>query len=223
MLPPTSAIADVLQLRGREGWLSPPLLPVHRAPAVLGTARTVRLAAGPGGLTPLHRLLDEDLGGRVIVIAGAEAAAGAVWGEILTVSALRAGAVGAVVEGGVRDVGAVRELGLPLWALHEATAGPGPLVHVAAVGERVSVAGVPVADGDMIVMDGGGVVAVPDRRVLADAGAYAAAEADVVNALREGASLAEAYRHKADLVAALRAGHVGRELREPARPPATWR
>ncbi|MEV8632144.1 RraA family protein [Streptosporangium sp. NPDC051023] len=207
MLPPASAVADVLQLRGLRGWLSPPLLPVHRAPAVRGEARTVLLAPGPGpeGLKPLHRLLDEDLGGRVVVVAGAEAAQGAVWGEILTLAALNAGAVGALVEGGARDVGAVRELGLPLWALREATAGPGPLVHVAAVGEPVSVAGVRVADGDTILMDEGGVVAGPGPRVLADAVAYAEAEEAVAAALREGAPLAAAYRHKADLVAALRA------------------
>lgn len=203
--PPTSAIADVLQLRGLTGWLSPPLVPIRRAPGVQGSARTVRLAAGPGpaGLKPLHRLLDEDLHGRVIVIAGA-AAAGAVWGEILTLSALRAGAAGAVIEGGVRDVEAARRLGLPLWALNEATAGPGPLVHVASVGTPVEIAGVPVADGDTIVMDQGGVVVATDPEILADAAAYAKAEEKVVAALREGATLAEAYRHKADFVAELR-------------------
>ncbi|MFC0862282.1 RraA family protein [Sphaerimonospora cavernae] len=205
MPPPTNAIADVLQLRGLTGWLSPPLVPIHRAPAVQGRARTVCLAAGPGpdGLKPLHRLLDEDLGGRVIVIAGAEAAAGAVWGEILTLAALGRGAAGAVVEGGVRDVEAVRGLGLPLWALYEATAGPGPLVHMASVGTPLEIAGVPVRDGDTIVMDRDGVAVVTDPEVLADAYTYAEAEEKVVAALRQGATLAEAYRHKADVVARL--------------------
>ncbi|WP_283137608.1 hypothetical protein [Rhizohabitans arisaemae] len=83
MLASTSAIADILQLRGETGWLSPPLVPIHRTAAVRGTARTVRLAPGPGpeGLNPLHRLLDGRLSGRIVVVAGAEAAAGAVWGR----------------------------------------------------------------------------------------------------------------------------------------------
>lgn len=63
-------------------------LPFSRDDDTLARPRAI---PGTPGLTPLHRLLDEDLGGRVIVISGAEAAAGAVWGEIRTVAALRAG------------------------------------------------------------------------------------------------------------------------------------
>ncbi|GLW09040.1 hypothetical protein Misp01_41690 [Microtetraspora sp. NBRC 13810] len=204
MVPPTTAIADVLQLRGERGWLSPPLRPIYRAQAVLGAATTVRLASGPGedGMKPLHRLLDEDLDGRIIVLAGAQHAAGASWGEILTRAALASGAFGVLVEGGVRDTDAFRDLELPVWALYEATVGPGPDVHVAAIGEPVEIAGVTVHDGTHIVMDWNGVVALPrSTDVLNDACAYADAEENVVVALRDGSTLAEAYRYKADVVA----------------------
>ncbi|GAA5058235.1 4-hydroxy-4-methyl-2-oxoglutarate aldolase [Thermocatellispora tengchongensis] len=207
MVPPTTAIADVLQLRGQNGWLSPPLRPVYRSQAILGAARTIRLAKGPGpeGLKPLHRLLDEDLEGRIIVIAGAQVAAGAVWGEILTRAALASGAFGVLVEGGVRDADSFRDLELPVWALYEATAGPGFDVHVASIGEPVEISGVTVTDGDSIVMDWNGVVVLPsDDDVLGDACAYADAEENVVIALRDGSTLAEAYRYKADMVAKIR-------------------
>ncbi|MEV6979769.1 RraA family protein [Sphaerisporangium sp. NPDC051017] len=208
MVPPTTAIADVLQLRGLTGWLSPPLRPIHRSLGLLGRARTVRLAPGPGdeGLEPLHRMMDEDLEDRVIVVAGAEAAAGAVWGEILTRAALARGATGLLVEGGVRDVNAFRDLGLPVWALYEATAGPGPDVHVASVGGPVEIAGVVVDEGTCIVMDGAGVVALPSTDVFPDSYMYADAEEDVVRALRDGATLAEANRYKEDVVRTLRGG-----------------
>ncbi|WP_214411498.1 hypothetical protein [Sphaerisporangium fuscum] len=206
MVPPTTAIADVLQLRGLTGWLSPPLRAIHRSLGLLGKARTVQLAPGPGehGLDPLHALMDEDLEGRVIVVAGAQAAAGAVWDEILTRAALARGAAGLLVEGGVRDVNAFRDLGLPVWALYEATAGPGPDVHVASVGQPVEIAGVLVDESTSIVMDGSGVVALPSTEVFADSYMYADAEEDVVSALRDGASLAEAHRFKDDMVAKLR-------------------
>ncbi|GII94588.1 RraA family protein [Sinosporangium siamense] len=211
MVPPTSAIADVLQLRGLMGWLSPPLVPIHRTPAVIGAARTVTLAAGSGpeGLKPLHRLLDEDLEGRIVVIAGATAAEGAVWGEILTRAAQNAGALAALIDGGVRDTDAARDLDFPLWARHEATAGPGPRVHVAAVGTPVHINGVLIADGDTLVVDRGGVVTVPGPEILTDATEYTDAEEEVVNALREGTPLHEAYTHKANLVAKLRSRNSG--------------
>ncbi|WP_248959894.1 RraA family protein [Sphaerisporangium perillae] len=206
MVPPTTAIADVLQLRGLTGWLSPPLRPLHRSPGLLGRALTVRLAPGPGenGLAPLRSVMDECLEGRVIVVAGAQTAAGAVWDEILTRAALARGACGLLVEGGVRDVNAYRDLGLPVWALYEATAGPGPDVHVAAVGGAVEIAGVTVDESTTIVMDGAGVVALPSTDVFADSYMYADAEENVVTALREGATLAEASRYKEDILTKLR-------------------
>ncbi|MCG5217608.1 RraA family protein [Streptosporangium sp. KLBMP 9127] len=206
MVPPTTAIADVLQLKGLNGWLSPPLRPFYRSQAVLGTARTIRVASGRGddGLKPLHRLLDEDLEGRVIVVAGAQAAMGAMWGEILTRAALASGAFGALVEGGVRDADAFRDLGLPVWALNEATAGPGPDVHIAEVGEPVEISGVRICDGNPVVMDWNGVVALESTDMIGDACAYADAEEEVVIALRDGATLAEAYQYKAEVVAKLR-------------------
>ncbi|GGL00712.1 hypothetical protein Sme01_40650 [Sphaerisporangium melleum] len=206
MVPPTTAIADVLQLRGQTGWLSPPLRPVHRTQGLMGKPRTVRLAPGPGehGLQPLRAVLDECLDGRVIVVAGAQAAAGAVWDEILTRAALARGVRGLLVEGGVRDVNAHRDLGLPVWALYEATAGPGPDVHVAAVGGPVEIGGVTVDESSTIVMDAAGVVALDSTDVFPDCYMYADAEENVVAALREGATLAEANRYREDMVAKLR-------------------
>ncbi|MFC4530759.1 hypothetical protein [Sphaerisporangium dianthi] len=206
VVPPTTAIADVLQLRGQTGWLSPPLRPIHRSPGLFGKARTVRLAPGPGeyGLAPLRTLMDDCLADQVIVVAGAQAAAGAVWDEILTRAALARGARGLLVEGGVRDVNAHRDLGLPVWALYEATAGPGFDVHVAALGGPVKIGDVTVDESTTIVMDGAGVIALPSTDVFADSYMYADAEENVVAALREGATLAEADRYKEDMVAKLR-------------------
>ncbi|WP_331767363.1 RraA family protein [Embleya sp. NBC_00896] len=209
-LPATAALADVLQLRGRTGWLTPPLRPFQRGEgAVLGTARTVRVLPGPGGhgLKPLHALLAEDLTGRVVVVAGADAAPGAVWGEILSVAALARGAVGALIEGSVRDVPAVTRLGLRLWALAEATAGPGGAVHVAEIGGAIRIGDTPVADGDPILLDDGGAVALSPAdaaALLADALTYHQAETEVLEALTAGLHLPRAYTPKSKAITHLR-------------------
>ncbi|WP_283137913.1 hypothetical protein [Rhizohabitans arisaemae] len=110
-----------------------------------------------------------------------------------------------MVEGAVRDVAAIAELGFPIWALREATVGPGPDVHVAVIGDPVEIDAVTVSDGDLLVMDRSGVV-IASPEILAEAAEYEVAEARVVAALRSGAPLADAYRHKAETVARLRAG-----------------
>jgi len=202
-LPPTTCLADVLQLRGETGWLSPPLRPMVIAPPVLGTARTVRLAAGPGGLGPLRDLLTEDLSGRVIVIADARHAAGGVWGEILSLAAQGRGAAGVLVDGAVRDLAALGRIGLQVWAGDQATAGPGADVHVAEIGGPVTIGSASLADGDPVLLDAEGAVALPSRTapdVLAAATAYARAEEEVTAELLAGRDLSEAYRHKASVV-----------------------
>lgn len=210
--PATTALADVLQLRGRTGWLSPPLVPAWRGSrALAGQARTVQFAPGPGpdGLKPLHRLLGQDLTDSVIVLAGAGCAPGAVWGEILTMAARSAGALAVVVEGSVRDAPSFADLGLPVWSSGEATAGPGGQVHVCGMGAPVTIAAVPVSEGDLVVLDPSGVVSLPSKdadRVCSEALRYTVAEEAVVAALAEGQALGQAYRHKGAMLEELYAG-----------------
>ncbi|MGW4031787.1 RraA family protein [Streptomyces sp. NPDC004838] len=212
-LPATAALADVLQLAGGTGWLTPPLRPFQRGASTpdLGAARTVRVEPGPGshGLGPLRSLLGEDLTGRVLVIAGADCVPGAVWGEILSTAALARGAVGALVEGRVRDVPALERLALRVWGLGEATAGPGAGVHVAEIGGPVSVGGVTVTEGSPVLLDDGGAVALATdaaQGLLADALEYHLAEESVVEALASGLRLPLAYAPKAQTVTRLRRG-----------------
>jgi hypothetical protein len=69
VIPPASAVADVLALAG-----------------------------GPG-LGPLRELLAGDLAGCVVVVAGAEEARGAVWGEILSTAAAEDAVLAALRDG----------------------------------------------------------------------------------------------------------------------------
>jgi 4-hydroxy-4-methyl-2-oxoglutarate aldolase len=205
-----SAVADVLALWGRDGWLTPPLAPVVPAGEPrLGRAVTVRIAVGDAGagMGPLFDLLSGSLDGRVVVLAGGEAVDGAVWGEILSLATHRQGAVAALVHGSVRDVPDMTRIGLPIYAVGERVVGPNGRAHVVAVDEPVDVAGVTVAAGDTVVVDATGCVrvAAPDvEAVLAAARRYADAEHKVVTAIEGGGALAAAYLHKRSIVAELR-------------------
>lgn len=199
---PVSAIADVLALWNEDGWLTPPLSPVvPAATPTVGTALTITVtsgATGPG-FSQIYDVLSADLTGRVLVLAGADALPGAVWGEILTRAALQQGATAVLIEGWVRDRPDIATLGLPIYASGERVAGPSALAHITAVETAVTVNAVDIEPDDLIVVDATGCVRVRAATadvVLQAAQRYAAAEDLVVKALTEGEPLARAYRHK---------------------------
>jgi regulator of RNase E activity RraA len=201
-LPPVSAIADVLAMRGLGGWLTPPLRPVV-APSepLAGRAMTIALRAEPAGrgLAEIHELLSHPLEGAVLVVAGAQSIGGAVWGEILSRAACRAGAAAVLVDGAVRDRPAMAVEGLPVFAASETVVGPAGRVSVRDLDVAVSIGGFGVVPGDVMVVDATGVVRIPAELaegVLADARAYAEGESRVLDALASDVPLVEAYRAK---------------------------
>ncbi len=205
-VPPVSAIADVLALWGDDGWLTPPLSPVVAATgAILGRVRIVVLAAasasasaGPS-LTPMYDLMSTDLSGRFVIFAGAHPVGGAVWGEILTFAARQRNACGAVVDGFVRDVPAMNELGVPVYARAVCVGGPNGRAHVVGVDVETHVGGVVIDPDDHVVADATGCVRIRAARlgeVLGAARRYAAAEQQVTDALTAGEPLSSAYRYK---------------------------
>jgi 4-hydroxy-4-methyl-2-oxoglutarate aldolase len=211
-LPPATALADVLALNGITAWLTPPLVPFTvPALSVSGPAITVAMGEGapPGGgaLEPLYALLDTDLSGQIIVVGGAEEIDGALWGQILSRAARRAGARAALIGGGVRDREALAAERLPVWGCRELTVGAVGLAHVAGIGGAVSVGGIKVSRGDVVVADGSGVVVMPARltdELIAQARAYATAETALLDDLARDAPLSQAYRRKREVVAAIK-------------------
>lgn len=201
-IPPTTALADVLALRGETGVLDRSRLhPIH-APthAVAGGARTIRIEPGAGSLAALYELLSGPLSDEVVMVAAA-GLTGAIWGEILSTAARQGGALAVVVDGPTRDHDAVVGSGLWAWGGPGQTVGPAGQAHVTGVDVPVAVGDVTIRPGDLVVLDGDGVVVLaPGSAALADAVAYAEAEEAVMADLRAGVPLRDAYRHKARAV-----------------------
>jgi len=115
------------------------------------------------------------------------------WGEVLATAAVARGIAGLVIDGCVRDVGALRSRGFPVFATGIALTGasknqPGD------VGGRANVGGISVTTGDWIVGDIDGVVCAAASQiddVLAAAAQRTATEAAMFERLDAGATTVE--------------------------------
>ncbi|MDQ1686011.1 MAG: 4-hydroxy-4-methyl-2-oxoglutarate aldolase [Frankiaceae bacterium] len=101
--------------------------------------------------------------GTVLVVAGASESPTAVLGDLVAADLLAAGIVGVVTDGLIRDSRAVAKLGLPVWAR-----GVTPVASrkdgAGSIGGHVTIGGVDVRDGDIVVADADGVVVWPAER-----------------------------------------------------------
>ncbi|HEX5094534.1 MAG TPA: hypothetical protein VFX21_00910, partial [Acidimicrobiia bacterium] len=115
------------------------------------------------------------------------------WGEVLTTAAQARGIVGLVIDGGVRDVDALRRHDFPAFSVMIALPGASKL-RPGSVGTRARVGDVDVEMGDWVVGDADGVTVVPGAQldaVLAAGRAREAKEARMFDALRAGQTTIE--------------------------------
>jgi len=157
---PSSVISDVMgRLVGTTG-----LSLINRAPmTVCGVAVTVKVRAGDNLL--IHKALDMLRPGDVLVVDGEGDVSRALVGEIMMTSAIVQGAIGFVMDGAIRDSEAFEEHKFPCWARGVNLRGPykdGP----GSINSPVTVGGMLVNPGDIIVGDVDGVVAVPAADAL---------------------------------------------------------
>lgn len=178
--------ATVYESNDKQGAMDRTVRPIFAGLQICGTALTVQCQ--PADNLTLHAAIAMAQPGDVIVAdVGGYLDAGH-WGEITTVAAQARGVVGLVINGGVRDIAAIRKRGFPLFAAAvciKATVKqvPGRINHPIVCG------GVWVQPGDLILADDDGVAVVARQRaatVLAAARAKADAEAEVMRRLGEG-------------------------------------
>jgi len=98
--------------------------------------------------------------GTVLVVAGGSESRTAILGDLVARELLTAGIVGVVTDGLIRDSREVASIGLPVWArgttpVASAKDSPGQ------VGGTVTLGGVVINDGDLVVADADGVVVWP--------------------------------------------------------------
>jgi regulator of RNase E activity RraA len=157
---PTPALSDSMQrLPGAVGVL--PLTGTVGEARLAGPALTVRTR--PGDNLVVHKAADLAKPGDVLVIDAGGETQRAIIGDLLCRYAASRGIAGIVLDGAARDVLDVAALGLPVYARSISHLGPyknGP----GEIGGTVSIGGMPVRSGDVIIGDDNGVLAVPQRR-----------------------------------------------------------
>lgn len=135
--------------------------PVQAGTTLVGQARTADCMVGDNG--PVHAIMRYVRAGEVLVIDAGAHPDVAIWGGILTRQGMARGLAGVIVDGGVRDVDEVRELGFPCYAAAHVPAGP----HKGfggVIDGTISCGGCPVRPGDIIVGDDDGIAVVPLER-----------------------------------------------------------
>lgn len=179
---PVANISDVMsRLSGTSR-----LRPMHRGGWLGGPALTVRTR--PGDNLMVHKAIDMAEPGDVIVVDAGGELSNAIIGEIMTTLAAKKGVAGFIIDGAIRDSAAVRASSFPVFAAGVAHRGPykdGP----GEINGTISVAGMVVEAGDLIVADDDGVLCVPYSQidaVLRDATVKNESEDKMMAAIRDG-------------------------------------
>jgi regulator of RNase E activity RraA len=161
-----ASVSDALeQLTGRKMYLSHKMQPIFPSRFV-GFALTVKLSKDegnkdPGALSGMLAAIDQGAQNSVWVMVVEDGADIAGMGGLMGTTMSARGYAGAVIDGGVRDVGQLRKIGFPVYATGVV---PSTSVgHYRFAGSNISVScdGVEVRPGDVVAADGDGVVIVP--------------------------------------------------------------
>ncbi len=150
----TCAVSDCM---GRYNAMTGDMRPLFEGIRLVGTAVTVKTLAADLGA--VFKAIDLCQPGDIIAIDARGSLNTAFWGENVTLSAMNKGVVAVVVDGATRDVEEIRKLKFPVIS-------KGIVPNVGSVGGYgqvnvpIQCAGVAVNPGDVLIIDGNGVVVV---------------------------------------------------------------
>jgi regulator of RNase E activity RraA len=194
----TAILSDSLDAAGlRHQVLSLRLAPLVPGSRILGRAWTVAFepSVEDNPADPYGAAIDyiSAIGaGEIAVLATGESNESAFWGELFSAAALGAGAIGVLTDGNLRDTDKIAGLGFPAFSRSRRPIDYRMRMRVTQTGEPVSLGGVSIASGDLVLADDDGVVVVPQSAevdVLRRARERAAGESTVLSELLAGETL----------------------------------
>jgi 4-hydroxy-4-methyl-2-oxoglutarate aldolase len=199
----TALLSDCLDQVGLRGQAMPSRIrPLDEASIMVGRARTgayMEVYHIEPGVNPYELemdLIDSLLPDEIPVFACSNPARVAPWGELLSTAAQVRGAAGAVMDGCVRDIKAIRTMGFPVFHGGIAPLDSKGRARVMAIDVPIECAGVAVTSGDLVFGDADGLVVVPlvaEEEVLRLASEKLRGERDTLADLRAGKTLREVF------------------------------
>jgi RraA family protein len=179
-------LANISDSMSRMTAAGPRLRPMHGGGGMAGPALTVKTR--PGDNLMVHKAIDMAAPGDVIVVDAGGDLTSAIIGELMSAHAEKRGVAGMVIDGAIRDSGALRAGRFPVFAAGVTHRGPykdGP----GEINVPISIGGMVIEPGDLVLGDDDGVLCVPfeaTAAVLKATQAKHAAEQQQMAATRAG-------------------------------------
>lgn len=162
-------VSQVSDVMGRQTGTDGSLKRYSGRGTVVGRAVTVRTRAGDNLI--VHKALDMIRDGQVLVVDAGGSMDRAIIGELMVARAVEKGVRAIIINGCIRDVEAISEMSLPVYALGVTHKGPyktGP----GAINIPVAITGQVFNPGEVVFGDSDGLVTLPEqylRSVTAEA------------------------------------------------------
>lgn len=194
----TPTIANALDELGLNGIIIG-LKSVVPGTKAVGPAVTVRQQTGAKGTFPVedfkvgHMIEAAGAGDVIVVDNGGNPVS--TWGGMASYAAKIQKIEGLLVEGGVRDWEEQQEFRFPIFARHMVPTPGKTRLKVEAIGEPITIEGVLIRPGDLIVADGSGICVIPIERaaeILEMTRRYSADDAQAMKEMDNGLTFREA-------------------------------